>query len=142
METTTIEVKFSASDVQEDAKRCALQSYEENNYTLGMLFANRLPQEPDLQHPTQVPGLDFPPEKVSLDRLKALTGTFEASLAALKAGQVDQGMKLGDSHGLIDHKSPVLTFLPFRSDETVATIKQSGSMLPWTSGDSITIIPL
>lgn len=142
METTTIEVKFSASDIQEDAKRAALQAYEENNFTLGLFFASAPPSEPQICSPAPASGLDFPPCKVNLDQLKEMTTTFENARNAIRSGQLEHGVKIAEPAGLIDLKSPLLTFLPSRAEKTVADVKQNGSMLPWTSGDSITIIPL
>lgn len=142
METTTIEVKFTASDIQEDAKRAALQAYEENNYTLGLFFANSLPAEPVLTSPAVPEELQFPPCKVSLAELQNLTATFDNARDAVRSGQLEHALKLAEPYGLIDTKSPVLTFLPGKAEKTVADVKQSGSILPWTSGDSITIIPL
>jgi hypothetical protein len=142
METTTIEVKFSASDIQEDAKRTALQAYEENNFTLGLFFANAPPAEPHLTSPAPASALDFPPCRVSLEQLEEMNATFENARNALRSGQLEHGIKIAEPAGLIDLKSPLLTFLPSRAEKTVAEVKQNGSILPWTSGDSITIIPL
>jgi len=142
METTTIEVKFSASDIQEDAKRAALQAYEENNFTLGLLFASAPPAEPQLCSPAPTSGLDFPPCRVRLEQLKEMTTTFENARNAIRSGQLEHGIRIAEPAGLIDLKSPLLTFLPSRAEKTIADVKQNGSMLPWTSGDSITIIPL
>ncbi|CAG9331809.1 unnamed protein product [Blepharisma stoltei] len=141
MEYTTVEVKFSQSDLKEDSKKLALDNYAENNYRLGLIFSDPKPEDPE---PTTLQEglLNTPEFSVKLDDLQHMTSTFSESINSIRSGNLEHGLKLAESYGLVDMESPDITFLKNRESIRRNKIAQTPNILPWTSGDSITIFPL
>lgn len=141
METSTLEVKFSQNDLKEDSKKQALESYAENNYRLGLIFSDPKPEDPEVSNlPEGI--LSIPEFSVKNEDLKHMTITFSESINAVRVGNLENGIKLAETYGLLDLESPEIAFLKNREQIRKNQIALTPNILPWTSGDSITIFPL
>lgn len=65
---------------------------------------------------------------------------FEAVRTLLVEGRVEEAY--GMAGKIVDHYSPELRFLRQFKDAEVTKLQGEKNLLPWTSKDSITILPL
>ena len=134
----TQEVKFPSSALQEENRREALSKYTENLYKLGQVFSNPGPDRPD-EIPLEM-NLATPDYSSKSARQHDLYNEFGRLNQLLREGRTEEA--LNSSSELIDYESPYLAFLPKFRDKRQESIKKAETLLPWTSKDSIIIIPL
>jgi hypothetical protein len=134
-------VKFSAADLTEEAKKEALQAYYENNYVLGRIFATG-PKDPVKTDDDLKLSFDFrlPDREADSSTIAESSRKFEAMKRLLDEGRVEQA--LAEAGTLIDHVSPDIRFLRQFKEAEAGKLQGEKNLLPWTSKDSITILPL
>ena len=140
-EYTTLEVKFTQSDLLEESKKRAIEAYDENNKCLGLIFNSGVvpyDENSDLDE-------DCIPEVKEINKaeeIHQLEINFKEALAALKRGELDRGIEIASNSGIYNNDHPSIAFLPNNRNSRREKLSQSGNLLPWTSADSITIFPL
>ena len=131
-------MKFPSSALQEGNRKEALSKYTENLYKLGQVFSNPAPDKLDEILPEM--NLVTPDYSSKSARQQDLYNEFGRINQLLREGKTDEA--LSSPSELIDYESPYLAFLPKFREKRQENIKKSETLLPWTSKDSIIIIPL
>ena len=132
------EVKFPTGVLQEDTRREALYKYSENLYKLGQIFSSPAPDQPD-ELPLDLK-LTTPEYSSKSSRQHDLYTEFSEMNQLLRENRLEEALQTNSE--LIDYESPYLAFLPIFRERRQEHIKKAETLLPWTSKDSIIIIPL
>jgi hypothetical protein len=138
---TTLEVKFTQSDLLEESKKKAIETYDENNKCLGLIFNTGVEpysENSDLDEDCipEVPTLNISEE------VNQLTSGFREVINYLRHGDISKAEDLGKNLGLFNADHPSISFLPQNHTKRREKLASSRNQLPWTSADSITIFPL
>mmetsp|Transcript_11017 Transcript_11017/g.21594 ORF Transcript_11017/g.21594 Transcript_11017/m.21594 type:complete len:141 (+) Transcript_11017:2816-3238(+) len=140
MDSNTIAVKFSAADLTEEAKKEALQSYYENNYVLGQIFSTGPKDSMSIDDLELTFDLAIPEIVTDCSKMSERNRTFETVKQLLGEGRLEEAYNIAGK--LIDHSSPELKFIRQFKEAEAAKLQGEKNLLPWTSKDSITILPL
>ena len=140
-EFTTLEVKFTQTDLLEESKKRAIEAYDENNKCLGLIFSTGLEpfeENSDLDE-------DCLPEIPQIDKaeeIKDIELRYNECLSRIRNGDINNACELASSIGIYNKDHPMISFLPMNQEPRREELKQQANQLPWTSADSITIFPL
>lgn len=138
---TTLEVKFTQSDLLEESKRRAIEAYDENNKCLGLIFNTGIEEyneNSDLDEDClpEVPSFEINEE------VSKINAGFREILSYIRHGELAKAEELGKNLDLFSPDHPSISFLPQNHTKRREKLSQARNQLPWTSADSITIFPL
>ncbi|OMJ82809.1 hypothetical protein SteCoe_16406 [Stentor coeruleus] len=140
-EFTTLEVKFTQSDLLDESKKRAIETYDENNKCLGLIFNTGIEAYDENSDLDDECLCDMP--ILSKDEeFDELSNVFKETITLLKNGEMQKAAELGSSYGIYNPDHPMISFLPINHEKRKEKLSQSKNLLPWTSADSITIFPL